>query len=122
MHNDQCFCDYFEGMDTSCRPVHNFLYLLHLKATKDQASLRICVRAFITHSLDAAEEKKSLVELDTIEQCTKILCAATVQKTHIMQLVRAIDWLQSLKQFFINVSYHIVVASLTLMALFEPSE
>ena len=30
-----------------------------------------------------------------------------------------IDWLQSLKQFFINVSYHILVASLTLMALFE---
>ena len=26
-------------------------------------------------------------------------------------------WLQSLKQFFINVSYHILVASLTLMAL-----
>ena len=31
-----------------------------------------------------------------------------------------LDWLQSLKQFFINVSYHILVhvASLTLMALF----
>ena len=29
-----------------------------------------------------------------------------------------IDWLLSLKQFFINVSYHILVASLTLMALF----
>ena len=29
-----------------------------------------------------------------------------------------IDWLQSLNQFFINVSYHILVASLTLMALF----
>ena len=28
-----------------------------------------------------------------------------------------VDWLQSLKQFFINVSYHILVASLTLMAL-----
>ena len=30
----------------------------------------------------------------------------------------AIDWLQSLKQFFINGSYHIRVASLTLMSLF----
>ena len=30
----------------------------------------------------------------------------------------SVDWLQSLKQFFINVSYHILVASLTLMALF----
>ena len=29
-----------------------------------------------------------------------------------------LDWLQSLKQFFIDVSYHILVASLTLMALF----
>ena len=29
-----------------------------------------------------------------------------------------IDCLQSLKHFFINVSYHILVASLTLMALF----
>ena len=28
-----------------------------------------------------------------------------------------LDWLQSLKQFLINVSYHILVASLTLMAL-----
>ena len=31
---------------------------------------------------------------------------------------KRLDWLQSLKQFFINVSYHILVASLTLMALF----
>ena len=31
---------------------------------------------------------------------------------------KMVDWLQSLKQFFINVSYHILVASLTLMALF----
>ena len=30
-----------------------------------------------------------------------------------------LDWFQSLKQFFINVSYHILVASLTLMALFS---
>ena len=29
-----------------------------------------------------------------------------------------LDWLQTLKQLFINVSYHILVASLTLMALF----
>ena len=29
-----------------------------------------------------------------------------------------LDWLQSLKQFFINMSYHILVARLTLMALF----
>ena len=32
-------------------------------------------------------------------------------------VVLNVDWLQSLKQFFISVSYHILVASLTLMAL-----
>ena len=32
---------------------------------------------------------------------------------------KSLDWLQSLKQFFINVSYQILVASLTLMALFS---
>ena len=31
---------------------------------------------------------------------------------------KRVDWLQSLKQFFINVSYNILVASLTPMALF----
>ena len=30
-----------------------------------------------------------------------------------------LDWHQSLKSFFINVSYHILVASLTLMALLK---
>ena len=30
-----------------------------------------------------------------------------------------LDWLQSLKQYFINVSYNILVASHTLMALFS---
>ena len=35
-----------------------------------------------------------------------------------------LDWVQSLKQVFINVPYHILVAILTLLALFkiEPSE
>ena len=38
-------------------------------------------------------------------------------------LTVTIDWLQSLNQFFVNVSYHILVVSLTLMALkTEPSE
>ena len=30
-----------------------------------------------------------------------------------------VDWLQYLKQFFINVSYHILVASLTVMTFFK---
>ena len=33
-------------------------------------------------------------------------------------VVSPVDWLQSLKQFFINVSYHKLAASLTPMALF----
>ena len=33
-------------------------------------------------------------------------------------LTSLLDWLKSLKQFFINVSYHMLVASLALMALF----
>ena len=31
--------------------------------------------------------------------------------------IMGLDWPQSLKQFFINVSYHILLASLALMAL-----
>ena len=43
--------------------------------------------------------------------------------TELQASKKFLDWLQSLKQFFINVSYHIIlVASLTLMALLEPSE
>ena len=34
---------------------------------------------------------------------------------YIKEIGGDVDWLQSLKQFFINVSYHILVASLTLM-------
>ena len=33
------------------------------------------------------------------------------------QTSKRVDWLKSLKQFFISVPYHILVASLTLMAL-----
>ena len=36
-----------------------------------------------------------------------------------MNIALTLDWLQSLKQFFINVSYHIFEASLTLMARFK---
>ena len=39
-----------------------------------------------------------------------------------LDIDEGLDWLQSLKQFFINVSYHIPVASLTLMALFFKTE
>ena len=38
-----------------------------------------------------------------------------IRKKNYVHLI--LDWLQSLKQFFINVLYHTLVASLTLMAL-----
>ena len=51
----------------------------------------------------------------------KILRAITDSQNVVFNLISslcALDWLQSLKQFFINVSHHILVASLALMALF----
>ena len=36
--------------------------------------------------------------------------------------IMVVDWLQSFKPLFINVSYNILVASFTLKALLEPSE
>ena len=46
------------------------------------------------------------------------------EQTHLLFLtLRNLHRLQSIKHFFINVSYHILVARLTLMALkTEPSE
>ena len=40
-----------------------------------------------------------------------------IQVLFFKPLIEHLDWPQSLKQFFINVSYYILVASLTLMAL-----
>ena len=39
-------------------------------------------------------------------------------RTHYSESGKTLDWLQSLKQFFVKVSYHILEASLTLVALF----
>ena len=49
-----------------------------------------------------------------------VVCQKCFKKVY-----HCIDWLQSLKQCYLNVSYHILEASHTLMALFlktEPSE
>ena len=66
--------------------------------------------------------------------CDKVLCMDTCSRSSAFccqKLTHAISFImfnldrpQSLKQFFINVSYHILVASLTLMGLFKtkPSE
>ena len=50
------------------------------------------------------------------ERC--MLVFSNVLQEVLFVLGSNLDWLQSLKQFFINVSYHILAASLTLMALF----
>ena len=50
--------------------------------------------------------------------CVDESCLVYTKQDFIRPFAMALDWLQSLKQFFINVSYHILVASLTLMALF----
>ena len=49
--------------------------------------------------------------MSDIVSCSESSLLADVSKI-------CLDWLQSLKRFFINVSYHILVASLTPMALF----
>ena len=55
-----------------------------------------------------------IFRINSVRQTMNIDVAAYVKKYLFQQLL---DWLQSLKQFLINVSYHILVAGLTLMAL-----
>ena len=45
--------------------------------------------------------------------CAKIVRASVCSRGYKIRVATYVDWLQSLKQFFINVSYHIRVASLT---------
>ena len=55
----------------------------------------------------------------------RLPCRTALRHVVLQRLSCRIDWLQSLKHFFTNVSYHILVTRLTLMALFletEPSE
>ena len=58
-----------------------------------------------------------------MQACLRILLFAThrieAHKISYSYFLKEVDWLQSLKQFFIKVSYHILVASLTLMALLQ---
>ena len=49
---------------------------------------------------------------------THVYVYSTIKKIKGELAWETVDCLQSLKHFFINVSYHILVASLTLMALF----
>ena len=64
------------------------------------------------YTLRPTKNIKKYLDPKTFEKC----CKGTLKKKdqHLIKL----DWLQSLKHFFLNVSYHILVASLTRMALF----
>ena len=62
------------------------------------------------------------VHLPSLISTVVILCndskISSSEMTSVVGIPKFVDWLQSLKQYFINLSYHILVASLTLMALF----
>ena len=47
------------------------------------------------------------------------LCKAFAFEKYSHSVRKHLDWLQSLKQFFINVSLHILVASLTVRMVYE---
>ena len=55
---------------------------------------------------------------DTNNRARQVAVEGALGLEHLLLAYTMLDWLQSLKQLFINVSYHIFVASLTLMALF----
>ena len=69
----------------------------------------------------ANERKKKYKELKKRIEREKelhIIAQKMERKKQLTVSWNILDWPQSLKQFFTNVSYHILVASLTLMALF----
>ena len=59
------------------------------------------------------------LQVDLFAYVNTIVCEKTRNVNECVLKVLKVDWLQSFKQFFINVSYHILVNSLTLMALFK---
>ena len=67
---------------------------------------RACARAR-THTTPSYTQRKQPCFFFWLQNRYKLPASAAM-----------LDWLQSLKQFFIDVSYHILVASLTVMALF----
>ena len=78
--------------------------------------IELSVRPSVDGSLVDVEEE--VVKGGTLRRSGSMRYKKPVRfyKTSVTGLL--IKWLQSLKQFFINISYHILVASLTLMALF----
>ena len=65
----------------------------------------------------AAELGKALLERNRDLE-SQLIHAQQIDADQQLEIEVNLDWLKSLKQFFINVPYHILVASLTLVALF----
>ena len=107
---------------SSLSPPNNFL------VTSDQHELVPHV-FYIYSSLDQTVQKHRLIRVfisicmikhrSVNELDEQRVNQAKKQMQRKENIARSADWLQSLKQFFIHVSYHILVANLTLMALFE---
>ena len=95
----------------------------HFHSSKDTPiKLEISLKSPLRFSeLDCNPEnvKQTLIFLIYPTPAFKLLQKSSMPKLYLTSDVHLkLDWLQSLKQFFINVSYHILVASLTLMAMF----
>ena len=82
--------------------------------------VRTGLRRISAHSARLALQQfpieQAPAELEEVIQGTRFdPCTLVIGTNHMYD---HLDWLQSLKQFFINVSYHILVATLSRMALF----
>ena len=73
--------------------------------------------AYLKHDTDFSWHDYDVTNGIIFMMLYKVCIMGLPSKTETKKL--HLDWLQSLKQFFINVSYQILVASLTLMALFK---
>ena len=76
--------------------------------------LQVCVGEVLAATFKSVNNSR---EYGTITYTLKFMVSFFFNTKNKQRTVNCVDWLQSLKQFFINVSYHILVASLTLMAL-----
>ena len=110
-YNTQALCDTIYGSTLS-----TYSHIRSLTECVVQCSIdELCLSAiYVNGSGDCRTNTGILVTPDT--GCLETVWYASVLQVSMSCL--SLDWLQSLKHFFINASYHILVASLTLMALF----
>ena len=85
---------------------------MHRRATKAPTSLCKC-----TDSVDVFSARFHIKWMKTDSDDMLDLSPLSLSAL-VFEGVLALDWLQYLKQLFIKVAYHKLVASLTLMALF----